>query len=75
MAMTRNVGMLDAAVRLALGVIMLGLAATVNQRPLLAVGAAIVGLILLATGLTRTCPLYIAMGVSTEVRTPRAGPS
>lgn len=53
-----NVGRIDAAIRMGLGAILLGVAAVFNQRPLLAVGSGFLAVILLGTGLFRVCPLY-----------------
>ncbi|MDP3910968.1 MAG: DUF2892 domain-containing protein [Gemmatimonadales bacterium] len=53
-----NVGRTDAAIRMMLGVALLGIAAAFNQRPLLALGSGFLAIILLATGLFRVCPLY-----------------
>lgn len=53
-----NVGRIDAAIRMVLGVTLLGVAAVFNQRPLLAVGCGFLAVILLGTGLFRVCPLY-----------------
>jgi hypothetical protein len=53
-----NVGRTDAAIRMMLGVALLGIAAAFNQRPLLALGSGFLAVILLGTGLFRVCPLY-----------------
>ena len=53
-----NVGRTDAAIRMMLGVALLGIAAAVNQRPLLALGSGFLAVVLLGTGLFRVCPLY-----------------
>jgi len=53
-----NVGRTDAAIRMVLGVALLGIAAAFNQRPLLALGSGFLAVILLGTGLFRVCPLY-----------------
>ncbi|HXF96034.1 MAG TPA: DUF2892 domain-containing protein [Gemmatimonadales bacterium] len=62
----KNVGRADAALRLALGIGFLVVAALVNARPFLAIAAACLGLGLSGTGLTRFCPLYTVIGVSTD---------
>ena len=63
--MDRNVGALDARLRLALGIGLLVLAALLNTRPFLALGAALIGLLLIGTAATHVCPLYAALGWST----------
>jgi hypothetical protein len=62
---TTNVGPLDAGLRAFLGVTLLGISAAYNDRPLLAVGAGFLALVLLGTALFRTCPLYTLLGVNT----------
>lgn len=64
----KNIGRIDAGIRIALGLAFLGLAAVVNARPFLAIAAAVVGLGLLGSGLSRFCPLYTVIGVSTGPR-------
>ncbi len=55
-----NVGGLDRAARLCVGLVLLGLAASG------VIGAwGYVGLVPLATGLLSTCPLYSMLGLST----------
>lgn len=61
----KNVGPMDAGVRALLGVILLGVAASFNDRPLLAVGAGFVALIFVATALFRICPLYTLLRMDT----------
>ena len=68
---TQNVGPTDAGLRAILGIILLGVAAAFNERPLLALGAGFVALILIGTGLFRMCPLYTLLGVTTCPRGPR----
>lgn len=65
----KNVGRMDAAIRVSLGLALLVTAAIVNARPFLAIAAALLGLLFLGTGLTRFCPLYTTVGLST---TPKA---
>jgi hypothetical protein len=69
--METNVGDTDRVVRLALGVVLVAVSAAgfleyVALSPVVAgvVGAA--GLVLLATGYTRSCALYQALGMSTS---------
>jgi hypothetical protein len=54
----RNVGRLDAALRILLGIWLLGLAASQGGRPYLAIGWGAIGLLVLGTGCLRVCPLY-----------------
>ncbi len=63
--MERNVGRRDATARWVLGIGLLVLAAILNDRPFLALGAALMGLVLLGTAATHACPLYAALGLST----------
>jgi hypothetical protein len=58
--MKLNVGGIDRVLRITAGVVLVGLAATGT------VGAwGWIGLVPLATGLTRFCPLYPLLGMST----------
>lgn len=61
----RNVGSVDAAIRLLIGVAFVVAAAVWNQRPFLALGAGALAALMLGTGLTRSCPLYVALGLNT----------
>jgi hypothetical protein len=61
-----NVGRADAGIRAVIGTGLLGLAAAFNARPFVALGAAALALLLLGTALTRSCPLYLALGLSTS---------
>ena len=68
--MQKNVGGLDEGIRITLGPLLLVLSigsfrGAVELRPSLAAGAFVVGAILTATGLTRTCPANSAMGRDT----------
>lgn len=66
-----NVGTLDASVRILLGFGFLGLAARFNGRPFAALGLAAVGILVLGTGLSHSCPLYVLLGFSSsEPRQP-----
>lgn len=68
----RNVGTVDAAVRGLLGIVLLAAAAIFNQRPFLALGAAFLALVFLGTAITRVCPLYVLVGMSTRASAPQA---
>ena len=67
----KNVGAADAGLRALLGVALLAVSAAVSGRPLLAVGAGLVALVVLGTALFRVCPLYTILGISTCPRTAR----
>ncbi len=60
----RNVGTLDASVRVLLGFGLLGLAARFYARPFVALGLAAVAVLVLGTGLTHSCPLYVLFGLT-----------
>ncbi|MGB7431084.1 MAG: DUF2892 domain-containing protein [Ahrensia sp.] len=67
--MTANVGNLDRILRAALGIVLLYLAffsgfATMSE-PLFKYGAAIVGVVMLATSSLKLCPLYSIFGIKT----------
>ena len=66
--MGANVGRTDAWIRGALSVVFLVLAAVFSADPLISLVAALLALLLAATGLTRSCPLYTLFGVSTRAR-------
>jgi hypothetical protein len=61
----KNVGAMDAGVRALLGVVLLGVSSSFNNRPLLALGAGLMALVLIGTALFRVCPLYTLLGVNT----------
>jgi hypothetical protein len=54
--------------RLALGIGFLGAAAALHARPFLTVAAALIGLVVIGTALTRFCPLYTVLGVDTAAK-------
>lgn len=62
----RNVGTLDASVRVLLGFGLLGLAARFHARPFVALGLAAVAILVLGTGLTHSCPLYVLLGFTSS---------
>lgn len=67
--MTTNVGTLDRILRAALGLVLLYLA-FLSGLPLFAeasfkYGAAIIGVVMLATSLMKMCPLYSVLGLKT----------
>lgn len=61
--MTRNMGVLDRAIRLVIGVMLLGLYGA-TSAPWRYV--TLFGLVLVGTGLTGVCPLYSALDISTR---------
>jgi len=62
---TKNVGATDAGLRALLGVVLLGISASFNNRPLLALGAGLIALVFIGTALFRMCPLYTLLGINT----------
>ena len=70
-----NVGSIDRALRLAAGIVLLALAfipgLQVFGTGALSWIAGIVGLVLLATGTLRLCPLYSMLGISTSPKVDR----
>lgn len=67
--MTTNVGTIDRVLRAALGVVLLYLAffsgLPLFAAPLVKYGAAIVGIVMLATSTLKICPLYAVFGFKT----------
>ena len=61
----RNVGTIDAGIRVTAGIGLLVVAAVLNTRPFLALAAAALATLILGTALTRSCPLYVALDIST----------
>jgi hypothetical protein len=66
--MTRNLGMLDRAIRLVIGVMILGLYGAL-EPPLRYL--TLVGLIPLGTALVGSCPIYSMFGWSTRAASSR----
>jgi hypothetical protein len=60
-----NVGWWDAGIRGFVGLALLLTAASLQDRPLVALGVGFVALILIGTALFRTCPLYTVFRIST----------
>lgn len=67
----KNVGATDAGLRALLGVVLLGISASFNNRPLVALGAGLIALVLIGTALFRMCPLYTLLGIDTCSRRPQ----
>lgn len=67
--MTANVGNLDRIVRLVLGVVLIAAALfsglTFFDGNIVKYGAVVVGLVLVVTGMMRTCPAYSILGIRT----------
>jgi len=64
----QNVGPWGARIRALIGVVLLAGAATFNHRPLLALGAGVIALVLIGTAFFRICPLCTMLGVDTNRR-------
>ena len=62
----KNIGAFDAGLRILLSLALLVLAAFLSDRPLLALGAGFMAIVLLGTALLRVCPLYTALTISTR---------
>lgn len=66
MKLQRNVGTVDRVVRIALGLVLAGIAlATAPAAPLIYVVWAVAAIALI-TGVVRFCPLYALLGLSTK---------
>lgn len=63
--MTKNVGAVDRAVRLVIGIALLALAFLHVVTGTMAIVAYIVGAVALVTGLVRFCPVWSIFGVNT----------
>lgn len=63
--MTENVGRTDSTIRLLLGIGLFVLAAFLNPYPVLSLVAALAGVIMAGTALTKKCPLYSLFGIDT----------
>jgi hypothetical protein len=67
--MTINVGTVDRVVRLVVGVALIAAALfssmTIFDAVVVKYGAIALGLVLTATGLMRTCPMYSILGIQT----------
>lgn len=67
--MTVNVGTIDRILRAALGVVLLYLAffsgLSLFAAPLFKYGAAVIGVVILATSTLRMCPIYSVLGLKT----------
>lgn len=63
--MVPNVGKADGGIRLVVGVALFILAALLAPAPLVSLLAALAGVVLIGTALTRRCPLYALLGLDT----------
>ena len=67
--MTPNVGTIDRILRAGLGVVLLYLAFASGMQlfasPLFKYGAALVGIVMLATSAFKMCPIYKILGIKT----------
>ena len=67
--MTINVGVIDRILRAALGVVLLYLAfisgLSLFSAPLFKFGAAVIGVVMLATSILKMCPIYSILGLKT----------
>jgi hypothetical protein len=67
--MTINVGVIDRILRAALGVVLLYLAfirgLSLFAAPLFKFGAAVIGVVMLATSILKMCPIYSILGLKT----------
>ena len=61
---SKNVGSGDAGVRGFVGVVLLLNSATLQDRPLVALGVGFIGLIFIGTALFRMCPVYTLFRIS-----------
>ncbi len=64
--MYQNVGTFDAWIRGAFAAVLVVFAVVFNDQPLISLLAALGGLICIGTALTRACPLYRLLHVSTR---------
>lgn len=63
--MIENVGRADGVIRLLVGFTLFVLAAILNATPALSLLAALAGIVMVGTALTRRCPLYALFGIDT----------
>ena len=63
----RNVGKIDRAIRIVLGIMILGIGAIYIHQPVSYLFA-VVGVILFGTGILGTCCLYSLLGINTAAK-------
>lgn len=61
---TNNVGWRDAGIRAFIGGLLLVESASLQNRPLVALGIGFIGLIFIGTALFRVCPLYTLLRIN-----------
>lgn len=66
--MTTNVGSTDAIVRWIFAAVFFAAAVVFNAIPVVTLMAAVLGLVMAGTALTRSCPLYTILGLNTRER-------
>jgi hypothetical protein len=64
--MARNVNSLDACIRGALAVVLVVFGVASHGTEILSFGAVLLGIVLMATALTRECPFYRAFHIHTQ---------
>ncbi len=72
--MDQNVGRADAGIRWALAAILFTVSVIFSAKLWLSLAAAIAALVLVATALTRKCPLFTFLGVSSCPHRPVTRP-
>jgi len=72
--MEHNVGKIDSRIRWILAAVFFAISLGFNGNPAIGLLAAVVALVLVATALTRACPLYHLFGLKTCPRNPAARP-
>ena len=66
-AMTiKNVGWRDAGIRSFVAGVLLLISASIQDRPLVAIGLGFIGVVVIGTALFRVCPLYTLFRLSTN---------
>ncbi|MDH3496355.1 MAG: DUF2892 domain-containing protein [Gemmatimonadota bacterium] len=72
--MVRNVGAIDAMLRGVLAALLVLFGVILHESQVLSFAAILLGIVLMATALTRECPLYRLLHIGTR-RPPSAGPA
>ena len=63
---TKNVGWRDAGIRSFVAGVLLLTSASIQDRPLVAIGLGFIGVVIIGTALFRVCPLYTLFRLSTN---------
>lgn len=66
--MQKNVSKVEALIRGIIGILLFGLAAAFNAHPFISLFLALIGLVLVGTALTHSCPLYSVLRTRTKPR-------